>query len=357
MVAIHPGGLVHRAATLALSTLTLAVWSANDAAAAPSFVQQVPGRSAAAASLSVTPASGVIAGNRIVVEVGIWSNDGATASTVTDTAGNRYVELIHFAAPDKTEMSVWTAPITAGGGTRPTIKITPTRNADIGAAALEYSGLSTVTDATVLDRSAQAFGLTNSAGPVASGPTPATTAGNELALGFYVDSGFGDTLVADPAWTSRTNVSPTFDIEFVAEDRTVPTGATPNATVTTGPNTQWLMATLVLKAAVVSASADRISLRESASKRVVPVARQARAGISDRRLTSGGRKRHVTASPRRRASADTVVPIRLRWADAVWIHATVHYWCKLVAEALSGGQTSRKDRGVFAAWPILWRQL
>ena len=35
---------------------------------------------------------------------------------VTDSAGNSYTELLHFKASDKTEMSVWTAPITDGRG-------------------------------------------------------------------------------------------------------------------------------------------------------------------------------------------------------------------------------------------------
>ena len=86
----------------------------------PSFVQQVSGRGHAG-SLAVTPGSAVTTGDRIVVEVGVWSSGHATASGVTDAAGNTYTELTHFTAPDGTEMSVWTAPVTAGGGTKPAI--------------------------------------------------------------------------------------------------------------------------------------------------------------------------------------------------------------------------------------------
>ena len=64
-------------------------------------------------------------------------------------------------------------------------------------AVLEYSGLSTVADATVVDQTAHGRGKTGTgAATVSSGATPATTAANELALGFYADSGFGDTLTA-----------------------------------------------------------------------------------------------------------------------------------------------------------------
>ena len=142
---------------------------------------------------------------------------------------------------------MWSAPVTAGGGTRPTVTATPTSTADIGLAVMEYSGLSTVADATVVDVSAQATGTTGSAAAVASGSTPATTAANELALGLYVDSGFGDTLGAGPGYTSRVNVSPAGDIELLAEDAVVGQGANPAASITTGGSTIWLAKTLVLK--------------------------------------------------------------------------------------------------------------
>ena len=214
----------------------------------PAFVQQASAHRPGASSVAVTPAANVTAGDRLVVEVGVWSSHSATAASVTDSAGNHYVELLHFRATENTEMSVWTAPATAGGGVRPTVTVTPTSTADIGAAILEYSGLSTVADATVVDQMSHAFGLSGAAASVASGATAPTTAGNELAMGFYVDSGFEDSLLADPTYAQRTNVSPTGEMEFVAEDRVVSAGATPDATVFTGAFTTWLMATVVFKA-------------------------------------------------------------------------------------------------------------
>jgi hypothetical protein len=199
-------------------------------------------------SLAVTPSSNLTSGNRLVVETGVWSGSHATMKSVTDSAGDQFVELLHFLASDGTEMSVWTAPITAGGGTKPTITTTPTAKADVGVAALEYSGLSTVADTTVMDQMADASGTTSTAATVSSGATPATTGAGELALGFYADSGFGDTLTVGSGWTSRANVSKTGDIEFLGEDQTVGSGATPDATAGTGAKTTWLMATVVLKA-------------------------------------------------------------------------------------------------------------
>jgi hypothetical protein len=145
-------------------------------------------------------------------------------------------------------MSVWTAPITKGGGTKPIITATPSATADVGVTALEYSGLSSVADATVVDQAAQATGTTTGSATVSSGPTAATTASNELALGLYVDSGFGDTLTAGAGYTARTNVSPAGDIEMLAEDQVLgAAGATPNAGIGTGPSTIWLAETIVLK--------------------------------------------------------------------------------------------------------------
>ena len=83
---------------------------------------------------------------------------------------------------------------------------------------------------------------------MSAGPTPATTAAGELAIGFYADSGFSNTLAGDPTYDVRTNVSPTGDMELLAQDQILTgTGATPNPTTNTGANTPWLAATVVFK--------------------------------------------------------------------------------------------------------------
>jgi len=103
------------------------------------FVQQVNAHSGSSASIAVTPTSNITTGNRLVVVVGVWNYGTPTAQAVTDSAGNTYTELLHFAAPDGTEESVWSAPITNGGGTRPTITARPTASADLGIVVLELS--------------------------------------------------------------------------------------------------------------------------------------------------------------------------------------------------------------------------
>jgi hypothetical protein len=210
----------------------------------PAFVQQAATHMSNATSGTVTPASNVTAGNRLVVLVG---TSGTTAKSVTDSAGNGYVELQHFTS-NSTELSVWSAPITKGGATKPSITVTPTARAALGIAALEYSGMSAAADATVVDKMAQNSGSTFLfGGTVRSGSTAPTTSANELALGFYVDPGSGDNLSASSPFTRRVNISPTSDVEFLVEDELVGAGATPNAGVSTGSFTSWMMSTVVLK--------------------------------------------------------------------------------------------------------------
>jgi hypothetical protein len=236
------------ATLLAVAAVTAAgLATAPDASAAsPSFVQQVSAHGHAG-SLAVTPGSAVVAGDRMVVEVGVWSSSGAAASGVTDSAGNTYTELTHFAASDGTELSVWSAPVTAGGGTKPAITARATSTADIGVAAVEYAGLSAAGGTSVLDVQAHASGTTGAAGTVTSGATPAVTGSGELVIGFYADSGFGDAVTSGSGFTGRVNVSPASDMELLVEDQGAGQGATPAATAGTGPGTTWLMATLGLK--------------------------------------------------------------------------------------------------------------
>ncbi len=237
------------ATLLALACLGLGTaLQAASGGTAPALVQSIAVHGLSKTSLALTPSSNIVAGNRLIVEVGVWSSSGATAAGVTDSAGNAYTELLHFTASDKTEMSVWTAPITTGSQTPPTITVKPTAKADLGAVALEYAGLSSVSGASVVDRSASASGKTGSAATsVSSGATAPTTAANELALGFYLDSGFGDALSAGAGYTARANISPDGDIELLAEEAVVPEGSTPNASFGTGAATWWLASTVVLK--------------------------------------------------------------------------------------------------------------
>jgi hypothetical protein len=214
----------------------------------PVFVQQSGAQTGNGTSLSVTLPGNLGAGNRLVVQVGTWSGAGATATGVTDAAGDSFVEVAHWKGPDGTEQSVWTAPVSAGGGQHPAITAQTSGAGDIGVQAMEYSGIAPTADASVLDAQATASGTTGAAATVRSGATAATGAGNELAIGFYADSGFNHALTGGSGWTVRGNLPANGNMDLLSEDQVVAAGATPNAAVGAGASTTWLLGTLVFKA-------------------------------------------------------------------------------------------------------------
>ena len=213
----------------------------------PTFVQAVSAHGGPSSTRGVVLPAAVTTGNRIVVEVGAWSGSGAKASAVTDSAGDTYTEVAHSTASEGTELSVWTAPVTAGGGTKPTITAKASGSADLGVAVTEYSGLSPAAGAAAVDASKSATGTASSAMTVFSGATAATT-GTGLALGFYADSGFGTTPAASAGFTTRTSIGGASDLDLLVEDQAAAAGATPNAGSATTSGTVWLMSTVVFKA-------------------------------------------------------------------------------------------------------------
>jgi hypothetical protein len=117
----------------------------------------------------------------------------------------------------------------------------------VGVAAVEYAGLSTAAGTAALDVQAHATGSTGGAATVSSGATPVATGGGELAIGFYADSAFGDTLTPGSGYAARVNMAPASNMELMIEDQAVGAGATPAASARSSASTIWLMATLVLK--------------------------------------------------------------------------------------------------------------
>ena len=180
-----------------------------------------------------------------------WSASGATAARPPRASPTRRAtrtpRCCTSRPPSNTEESVWTAPITAGGGTQA---------GDHGHAERQGRRRGERCRSTRGSRPRPAPRRSTGphrrrraprrrAGTVASGATAATTAGNELAVGMYVDSGFGDTLdgrsrLHRSAPTSRRRLE-----HRPARPRTRcwrRSGATPNATAGAGANTVWLMA-------------------------------------------------------------------------------------------------------------------
>jgi hypothetical protein len=219
------------------------------AAVVPAFVQAATAHALNVGSLTVRPTTPVATGDRLLVEVLTWSNGSATSKSVADSAGNIYTLLTSVKASDKTQMAVYTTRVSAGGGTTPTVTATASATADIGVTLVEYSGLLGDPGTAVLDVLKTATGTSAVGATVTSGATPAATNSNEIAVAFFGDSGFGDTLATGAGWTSRSSLAPTNDAEMLVEDQSVGAGSTPSGSVKilTGKRTTWLMVTLVLK--------------------------------------------------------------------------------------------------------------
>ncbi|WP_245931507.1 DUF1929 domain-containing protein [Actinokineospora auranticolor] len=209
----------------------------------PGFVQKATARGPGAERAVTTP-SAVQVGDRMVVQVGIWNTVGSRATGVRDSAGNVYTKLSSTVGTDNTEQSVWTAPITAGGGAPLTVTASASGTADIGVGVVEYSGLSLAAGTGAVDQIKSATGTTAVA---SSGQTAATTDGDQLAVGFYLDSGFSRNLTPGAGFTQRLNSSPAGDMEMLIEDQPAVLGARPNATVNSATSTPWMVTTVVFK--------------------------------------------------------------------------------------------------------------
>ena len=246
--------------------------------ATPAFIQRATAYADTVRRIPLKLQADVTVGDRLVVEASIWGGD---AARVTDSSGDRYTEVVRKTATDGTEMSVWTAPVTAGGGTRPTISVKGGSIADMGVTALEYSGLSAAPGTAAIDQVASRAGTTRGPARVSSGATKPATASNELALGLYADSGFGDILHAAAGWSQRANISPSVTtMEQVVEDRVVTAGSRPRAAVGTGSKTPWLMATIVFRRrATVAPARRRLTLgpaRSDPRSRPIPLSARKR---------------------------------------------------------------------------------
>jgi hypothetical protein len=209
-----------------------------------------------ATTVSVTLGANVTAGNRlVVVAMAYGASFGNQTSSVTDTAGNTYVELQSIRdGVNANEESIWTAPITSGGGTTPTLTATITgctskfcQGNAVAVVVLEYSGLASVADASVVDQQISSTGSTSAADVVSSGATVATAAPNELAIGVYADAFSRATVTPGSGWTAEANDTPCNGLSLVVADQKVPQGARPNVSFAVSQATPWMAGTVVFK--------------------------------------------------------------------------------------------------------------
>jgi Carboxypeptidase regulatory-like domain/Calcineurin-like phosphoesterase len=210
------------------------------------------GSGSGATSVSVSLPNAVSANDRVVVGVRVDSNpNGAVVQAVSDSAGNVYTK--HVTASNnrpsgyQAEVTIWSAVVSAGAGSKLTVTASATASADISIGVAEYSGLSTVSGAGAVDQTAGAGGVSAS-GP-ASGATAATTNSNELAVGVYGDGGSGVLITAGAGWSQRFNNSANNQGTIALEDQVVQLASgTPNSQWSNASPNSWAVAEAVFKA-------------------------------------------------------------------------------------------------------------
>lgn len=155
-----------------------------------SVVQKRSNTPSTAALSQALAFTGNLASSSNLLVVGV-SASGASLPTlsVTDSASNTYTELLTSTETgDNQRASVFTAPITAGVGTAPTVTVHGSVSASYKFAIFEVSGIQ-----NAIDKSATNNATTSPTNAV-SGQTAATTAASEWAVAVYGDSGIDTSL-------------------------------------------------------------------------------------------------------------------------------------------------------------------
>lgn len=216
------------------------------------FVQGIATRATGAITVAATPAANLTAGNRLIVMVGVDGGSTNTAQSVSDAAGNTYTKVTSTRASDNTEMSIWTAPITAGAGSRPVVTARSSASATMAITVTEYAGLSTAAGTGAVDVFNAASGSATLSGTAQSGATAGTTGVGEVAIGFYLDGGPARSISTPTGYTSRLSGANNSSMEYAVVDQTLwPIGSTANAafTISAIATMPWTAATVVFKRA------------------------------------------------------------------------------------------------------------
>lgn len=172
----------------------------------PPWIQTAQGSTAVAAlTFPVTFVSqNIAAGNRIIVCVSVWNGTATTVTSVTDTPGNIYLkDSATLVLSDGTDISIWSAPITVGAGTKPTVTAhASASSAEWSMYVHEYAVSNALTNYT---DGIASTAYTSNPSPVLSGASsPAPQSSGELALGYYGDGGDAFSSITPSAgWTQR----------------------------------------------------------------------------------------------------------------------------------------------------------
>lgn len=196
-----------------VNTIGLAYWTEGSNLVAATFVAVTPdpvwfqtaqvSSSVSQSSLGVAFASNLTAGNRIIVGISIFGNSGAVISSITDSAGNTYAkDSPACVLSDGSDVSVWSAPIVFGAGTKPTVTAHASLASFKWALYINEYNVSQATSAYLDGTKVNNVAAITS--PATSGAsTPAPGATGELAFGLFGDTNAQTTISASSGWTLR----------------------------------------------------------------------------------------------------------------------------------------------------------
>ena len=211
-----------QSATLAVNPVVVVGCTAN-------LVQVTAGDSGSATSTVTYQNSNAATGDLMLV-FSRWDNPAATASSVSDSAGNTYIPIggpINIGGNSIVE--AWYAKNIQGG--QP-LAVTVTYSAKTNSISLvdtfEYSGLDTTAPLDVF-ASAIGSGTTQN-----SGPSPTTTVNNETIIGLFGYSSYVSPFTAGAGFTQEF-----YDASSMLEDASVSTKGSYTATASSSDPANW----------------------------------------------------------------------------------------------------------------------
>ena len=221
------------------------------------------------ASCALTPGANITLGNRMVL-VASWY-DPTGPPTISDAAGNVWTTDATVNASSIEGITIWSAPITAGGGTAPVITVLGSGSSDFALTYAEYSGIGAVNVAAA--NTAAGTSATTSS-------TAATAAANELVISGVGNIGQSNTLTDTSGDTTLGLVQNTATAGLLAVERTGGAVGTQASTFTQGSSVTYFAAIAVYTLSVAAGGGGMFSLTGTANLSAVGLTAIAATGQS-----------------------------------------------------------------------------
>lgn len=224
-------------------------------------------------SCALTPGANITLGNRMIV-VCQWYTGGVGSAnpTISDAAGNVWSLDVFPGSLGGYGLYIWSAPITAGGGTKPVITVAGPASSDFAMTYAEYSGIGSV-DVTVENWFVPSASATTTA-------TAATAAANELVIAGIGNVGSTNTLTDTSGDTTLGLTDLTATAGLLAVERNSGVVGTPQTVTATQSTVQDYWATIAVYTLSPSAGGGMFALTGTANLSAVGLTAIAATGQS-----------------------------------------------------------------------------